>query len=387
MNLPGVKDQDRALELVGQTGRAPLPARAAEALAPDDADAGRHQRPPSGAPTTTAAGPRPPCAGATTTAAGRRRPCRRRHDRAGRPRTDAGDHGAAADDHDGWPPTVAARPRPREQDDPDARRSCSPSSTTTATSCCATAWARLPDRRAPSPAPGPVFQGNEWQVEARPQGRRGRHRHLERVGGRSASTGEADCPTGQAWPSCSTATWSSAPDLQTPQLLRHHRVRSPVAAAASARPRPRTWPWCCATASLPVELEPQAVQTVSATLGQGLAARRHRSPGCVGLALVAGLHDPLLPGPRPGGAGRPVRHRRRCCGRRSPYLGENNGLALTLAGATGIIVSIGVTVDSYVVYFERLKDEVRAGKSLRARPPPRASRRPTARSWPPTWCR
>jgi preprotein translocase subunit SecD len=31
-----------------------------------------------------------------------------------------------------------------------------------------------------------------------------------------------------------------------------------------------------------------------------------------------------------------------------------------------LIVSIGITVDSYVVYFERLKDEVRAGKSIRA---------------------
>ena len=40
-------------------------------------------------------------------------------------------------------------------------------------------------------------------------------------------------------------------------------------------------------------------------------------------------------------------------------------LALTLAGITGIIVSIGITVDSYVVYFERLKDEVRAGRTVR----------------------
>jgi preprotein translocase subunit SecD len=37
-----------------------------------------------------------------------------------------------------------------------------------------------------------------------------------------------------------------------------------------------------------------------------------------------------------------------------------------LSGATGIIVSIGVTVDSYVVFFERLKDDVRAGKTLRS---------------------
>ena len=33
---------------------------------------------------------------------------------------------------------------------------------------------------------------------------------------------------------------------------------------------------------------------------------------------------------------------------------------------TGIIVSVGVTVDSYVVYFERLKDEVRTGKTVRS---------------------
>ena len=46
-------------------------------------------------------------------------------------------------------------------------------------------------------------------------------------------------------------------------------------------------------------------------------------------------------------------------------LSQTNGLALTLSGAAGIIVSIGVTVDSYVVFFERLKDEVRSGKTLR----------------------
>jgi preprotein translocase subunit SecD len=48
------------------------------------------------------------------------------------------------------------------------------------------------------------------------------------------------------------------------------------------------------------------------------------------------------------------------------YLGKTQGLTLTLAGVTGIIVSVGVTVDSYVVYFERLKDEVRTGKTIRS---------------------
>ena len=36
-----------------------------------------------------------------------------------------------------------------------------------------------------------------------------------------------------------------------------------------------------------------------------------------------------------------------------------------LAGVTGLIVSIGITVDSYIVYFERLKDEARAGRTVR----------------------
>lgn len=48
------------------------------------------------------------------------------------------------------------------------------------------------------------------------------------------------------------------------------------------------------------------------------------------------------------------------------YLGTEIGLTLTLAGVTGLIVSVGVTVDSYVVYFERLKDEVRTGRTVRS---------------------
>jgi preprotein translocase subunit SecD len=39
---------------------------------------------------------------------------------------------------------------------------------------------------------------------------------------------------------------------------------------------------------------------------------------------------------------------------------------LTLAGIAGLIVAIGITADSFVVYFERLRDEVREGRSLRA---------------------
>ena len=47
-------------------------------------------------------------------------------------------------------------------------------------------------------------------------------------------------------------------------------------------------------------------------------------------------------------------------------LGKYEHLALTLAGIAGLIVAIGITADSFVVFFERLRDEVReGGKTLR----------------------
>jgi preprotein translocase subunit SecD len=46
-------------------------------------------------------------------------------------------------------------------------------------------------------------------------------------------------------------------------------------------------------------------------------------------------------------------------------LGREIKFTLTLAGITGAIVAIGITADSFVVYFERLRDELREGKRLR----------------------
>jgi protein-export membrane protein SecD len=46
-------------------------------------------------------------------------------------------------------------------------------------------------------------------------------------------------------------------------------------------------------------------------------------------------------------------------------MGKWIGFTLTLAGIAGLIVAIGISADSYVVFFERLKDEVRDGKTLR----------------------
>jgi preprotein translocase subunit SecD len=115
--------------------------------------------------------------------------------------------------------------------------------------------------------------------------------------------------------------------------------------------------------SLPVELERQSVQTVSASLGDD-SLRAGIIAGIVGLTLVAlymlvyyrALGLVVIVGLTVWGA---------LLYTIISWLGETRGLALTLSGVTGIIVSIGVTVDSYVVYFERLKDEVKAGRTLR----------------------
>jgi preprotein translocase subunit SecD len=47
-------------------------------------------------------------------------------------------------------------------------------------------------------------------------------------------------------------------------------------------------------------------------------------------------------------------------------LGAAIGFTLILAGVIGVIVSIGITADSFIVYFERLRDEIREGRSIRA---------------------
>jgi preprotein translocase subunit SecD len=47
-------------------------------------------------------------------------------------------------------------------------------------------------------------------------------------------------------------------------------------------------------------------------------------------------------------------------------LGQQLGLALTLPGIAGFIVAVGITADSFVVFFERLKDEIREGRTPRS---------------------
>jgi len=46
------------------------------------------------------------------------------------------------------------------------------------------------------------------------------------------------------------------------------------------------------------------------------------------------------------------------------FLSWRQGYRLSLAGVAGLIVAIGITADSFIVYFERIRDELREGKAL-----------------------
>jgi protein-export membrane protein SecD len=114
--------------------------------------------------------------------------------------------------------------------------------------------------------------------------------------------------------------------------------------------------------ALPVSFERSSIQKVSATLGEntlnlGLQA------GLVGLIIVSFF---LLIYYRLNGV-------IAILGLSSfgalfysviALLGEFQGYTLTLAGIAGVIVSIGLTADSYIVIFEKLKDELKIGRSF-----------------------
>jgi preprotein translocase subunit SecD len=115
--------------------------------------------------------------------------------------------------------------------------------------------------------------------------------------------------------------------------------------------------------ALPVELQRQEVRTVSPLLGKA-SLREGLIAGLVGLValmLYLAFYYRLLGLVTWFGMGIWAVL---AIGVVS-LMGKTLGYALTLAGVAGIIVSLGITADSYIVFYERLKDEVRHGKSLR----------------------
>jgi protein-export membrane protein SecD len=117
------------------------------------------------------------------------------------------------------------------------------------------------------------------------------------------------------------------------------------------------------TGSLPISLEPSTFEEVSATLGAA-SLRAGLLAGAIGLVLVGAwllffygwlgaialaalsVFGVLVVG-------------------LIAVLGTV-GFALTLAGVAGIIVSIGITADSSILFIERIRDELALGKTVRS---------------------
>jgi len=116
--------------------------------------------------------------------------------------------------------------------------------------------------------------------------------------------------------------------------------------------------------ALPVEFEKQQAQIVSATLGRD-ALHAGLIAGLVGL-ILAGLYMVLFYRILGLFAVLKLGIEGALLWTVISYLGTNNGLALTLAGITGIVVSIGVSLDSNVVYYEHLKEDIQNGRSVRS---------------------
>jgi preprotein translocase subunit SecD len=116
--------------------------------------------------------------------------------------------------------------------------------------------------------------------------------------------------------------------------------------------------------ALPVQLDRLTVESVSPTLGRS-SLRAGLFAGILGLAIVMlymVIYYRLLGVVVVVGLGITAA----ALWAIVSMLGHFDGLTLNLSGIIGLIVSIGITVDSYVVFFERLKDEVRAGRSIRS---------------------
>jgi preprotein translocase subunit SecD len=152
----------------------------------------------------------------------------------------------------------------------------------------------------------------------------------------------------------------SAPTIQQPEFERDQIVITGDFDESSAKDLALVLEY----GALPVELEPLQTQTVSATLGED-SLKAGLFAGLIGLGLtvifmvgyyrllgVVAIASLVLEFALVWAL--------------ISYLGESRGLALTLAGVTGLIVSIGISVDSNVVFYEHLKEDVRNGRTFRS---------------------
>ena len=397
INLPGVKDQQRALEIVGRTGEVLLRPVLQSGMRNDDATtttiAGQTTVP--GATSSTIAGATTTVAGATTTVVGATTTV------AGATTSQPASSGGLGKTRQPMSaattttPTTVAPSTTVSSTDAGATTTTvavAPSTTVSSTDAGATtttvaiapaqpqqdiSMTNEPSKQAilegrdglvyftgPSQADGQVFANDaaaqissgSWVVA---------------VGLRGGASGEdkwnllaaqcfqkaATCPTGQI-AIVLDGVVISAPVVQTANFSGSVQISGDFK-EAEAKDLAKILEF----GAVPVRFDSPTAQTVSATLGKD-SLNAALISGLVGVLLVLlflffyyrRLAIVVLGGLAISGM---------LQWSAISWLSQRNGLALSLSGVTGIIVSVGVTVDSYVVFFEKLKDDVLGGKTLK----------------------
>ncbi len=169
--------------------------------------------------------------------------------------------------------------------------------------------------------------------------------------------GGAECPTRQLAILLDDVIQSS-PVVQTPDFPGSVQI-----SGAFEESEVRSLARVLNRGAFPVPVEQQRVETVSATAGQD-SLNAAVIAGLIGVAVMLAfmvayyrrLSVVILTGLVVWGM---------TVFSLAVFVSRATNYALTLAGATGIIVAVGVTVDTYVVFFERLKDEARHGRTIR----------------------
>ena len=377
INLPGVKDQQRALEIVGRTGEVLLRPVLQSGMRNDDATtttiAGQTTVP--GATSSTIAGATTTVAGATTTVAEATTTV------AGATTSQPASSGGLGKTRQ--PMSAATTTTPTTVAPSTTVSSTDAGATTTTVAIAPSApqqdisMTNEPSKQAilegrdglvyftgPSQADGQVFANDaaaqissgSWVVA---------------VGLRGGASGEdkwnllaaqcfqkaATCPTGQI-AIVLDGVVISAPVVQTANFSGSVQISGDFK-EAEAKDLAKILEF----GAVPVRFDSPTAQTVSATLGKD-SLNAALISGLVGVLLVLlflffyyrRLAIVVLGGLAISGM---------LQWSAISWLSQRNGLALSLSGVTGIIVSVGVTVDSYVVFFEKLKDDVLGGKTLK----------------------
>ena len=384
INLPGVKDQQRALEIVGRTGEVLLRPVLQSGMRNDDATtttiAGQTTVP--GATSSTIAGATTTVAGVTTTVAGATTTVAEATTTvAGATTSQPASSGGLGKTRQ--PMSAATTTTPTTVAPSTTVGSTDVGVTTTSVAVAPSApqqdisMTNEPSKQAilegrdglvyftgPSQADGQVFANDaaaqissgSWVVA---------------VGLRGGASGEdkwnllaaqcfqkaATCPTGQI-AIVLDGVVISAPVVQTANFSGSVQISGDFK-EAEAKDLAKILEF----GAVPVRFDSPTAQTVSATLGKD-SLNAALISGLVGVLLVLlflffyyrRLAIVVLGGLAISGM---------LQWSAISWLSQRNGLALSLSGVTGIIVSVGVTVDSYVVFFEKLKDDVLGGKTLK----------------------